>query len=87
MCIMRTTVSISDEILIASKRRARERGITLGQLVDQALQRELNEPRAAVDVPTVPVFTGGAGPRPGIDLSSNRALLDALDDAALDQLR
>lgn len=85
---MRTTVSISDEVLRAAKRRARERGTTLGQLVDEALQRELNEPRRRGDAPAIPVFTGGTGPRPGIDLSSNRALVEALDDGAgLDQLR
>jgi len=26
------------------------------------------------------VFSGGTGPRPGIDLTSNRALHEALDD-------
>lgn len=84
---MRTTLSISDEILLASKRRAHERGITLGQFVDEALQRELNEPPITADAPAIPVFTGGTGPRPGIDLSSNRALLDALDeDTALGDL-
>jgi hypothetical protein len=77
---MRTTVSISDELLAAAKRRARERGQTLGELVDAALQRELNEAGAPVDAPPVPVFRGGTGPRPGIDLSSNRALLEALDE-------
>jgi hypothetical protein len=77
---MRTTVSISDEVLAAAKRRARERGVTLGQFVDAALQRELNESRPSSDVPAVPVFLGGTGPRPGIDLNSNRALLEALDE-------
>src|ERR671925_32603 len=38
---MRTTVSISDELLAAAKRRARERGQTLGEVVDAALRREL----------------------------------------------
>jgi uncharacterized protein YggE len=80
LVIMRTTVSISDELLTAAKRRARERGQTLGQLVDTALQRELNEAEAPRDPPPVPVFRGGTGPRPGIDLTSNRALLEALDD-------
>ena len=80
MHIMRTTVSISDELLVAAKRRAHERGQTLGELVDIALQRELNEPPAPVAAPPVPVFHGGTGPRPGIDLSSNPALLEALDE-------
>jgi hypothetical protein len=80
MRIMRTTISISDELLVAAKRRARERGQTLGQFVDTALQRELNEADAPGEAPVVPVFRGGTGPRPGIDLTSNRGLLEILDD-------
>jgi hypothetical protein len=77
---MRTTISISDELLAAAKQRAREHGQTLGQFVDAALQRELNEPDARREAPPVPVFRDGTGPRPGIDLTSNRALLEALDE-------
>ena len=85
---MRTTISISDELLAAAKRRARERGQTLGQIVDRALQRELSETRDGPDAPPVPVFRGGTGPRPGLDLTSNRALHEALDDGVgLDSLR
>ncbi len=85
---MRTTVSISDEILVAAKRRARERGQTLGQLVDAALQRELSQPDRPSDPRPVPVFRGGTGPRPGIDLTSNRALSEALDEGVeLDRRR
>lgn len=85
---MRTTLSISDELLIAAKRRAHERGQTLGELVDEALQRELNAMPVPVPAPPVPIFRGGTGPRPGIDLSSNRAMLEALDEGAeLDALR
>jgi Arc/MetJ family transcription regulator len=77
---MRTTISISDELLAAAKRRARERGLTLGEVVDAALQRELSEPDERRETPAVPVFHGGTGPRPGIDLTSNRALHEALDE-------
>jgi Bacterial antitoxin of type II TA system, VapB len=77
---MRTTISISDELLAAAKRRARERGQTLGEVVDAALQRELSEPAPPRDAPAVPVFRGGTGPRPGIDLTSSRALHEALDE-------
>jgi hypothetical protein len=78
--IMRTTVSISDELLEAAKRRARERGQTLGDVIDAALRRELSQPENAGERPVVPVFEGGTGPRPGIDLTSNRALHEALDE-------
>ncbi len=76
---MRSTISISDELLAAAERRASERGQTLGALVDGALQRELNDTPPLRAAPGVPVFRGGTGPRPGIDLSSNRGLLRALD--------
>jgi Arc/MetJ family transcription regulator len=77
---MRTTISISDELLAAAKRRARERGQTLGEVVDAALQRELSHSGERGDPAAVPVFRGGTGPRPGLDLTSNRALHEALDD-------
>ncbi len=38
--------------------------------------------------PTVPVFDGGTGPRPGLDLTSMRALSEVLDeDLDLDALK
>jgi hypothetical protein len=77
---MRTTVSISDELLLAAKRLARERGQTLGDVIDAALRRELVVPQQRGERPVVPVFYGGSGPRPGIDLTSNRALYEALDE-------
>jgi hypothetical protein len=85
---MRTTVSISDELLAAAKRRARERGQTLGEVLDRALRRELAGPAADVSAPPVPVFSGGSGPRPGLDLTSNAAMLEVLEDGRpLDQRR
>jgi hypothetical protein len=80
MSIMRTTVSISDELLAAAKRRARERGIPLGEVIDAALRREFSAEGRGADRPAIPVFDGGSGPRPGIDLTSNRALHEVLDD-------
>ena len=77
---MRTTVSISDDLLAAARHRARERGQTLGEIVEAALRRELSEAGPRGERPAVPVFRGGSGPRPGIDLTSNRALLEALDE-------
>lgn len=40
------------------------------------------------DVPVVPVFRSGNGLRPGVDATSTRALLEALDeDQPLERLR
>lgn len=87
---MRTTLAIDDELLRAAKRRAQARGVTLGAVVEAALRRELSSPPdgAGVPRPPLPVFEGGSGPRPGLDLTSNRALHEALDaEIDLDRLR
>lgn len=84
---MRTTVSISDELLIEAKRRARERGQSLGEVIDAALRREFAMPEQRSERPTIPVFHG-TGPQPGVDLTSNRALHELLDAGVdLDQRR
>jgi hypothetical protein len=77
---VRTTVAINDELLIAAKEAARQRGYSLGRLIEVALRRELAQ-NAGVRPPEVPVFRGGTAPRPGIDLSSNRALLELVEPA------
>ncbi len=77
---MRTTISIHDELLKSAKLRAKERGKTFSELVEDGLRRELavrDEPAERV---AVPVFTGGNGPLPGVDLSSNRAIYELLDE-------
>ena len=88
MRIMRTTVSISDELLAAAKQRARERGVSLGEVIDGALRRELVTPGGRAERPAVPVFRGGTGARPGVNLTSNRALHEVLDEGLdLDERR
>ena len=85
---MRTTISIHDELLKTAKAVARERGVTLGRLVEDGLRRELaadNEPPERVELP---VFAGGGGPVPGLDLTSNRAIYEFLDEGVpLDKRR
>jgi hypothetical protein len=85
---MRTTIAVDDHLLAAAKRRARERGQSLGEVVEDALRHELAGPVERMETLEVPVFRGGGGPLPGIDLTSNRALREALDrDRDLDMLR
>ncbi len=85
---MRTTLRISDDLLAAARRRARERGQTLGQVVEAALRRDLADPGRPGPPPPVPVFTGGTGLQPGIDPTSNRSLQEALErDRELDERR
>jgi hypothetical protein len=78
---MRTTVAVNDHLLVAAKRRARERGQTLGQVIEGALRRELAE-QAPIEPVPVPVFRGGDGPLPGVDLRSNKSLQEVLDRGA-----
>lgn len=77
---MRTTVSIDDNLLNAARKRAQKLGVTLGQLVERALRRELGRSPAGGEKPTIPVFQGKGGLRPGIDASSMRSLLEAMDE-------
>lgn len=85
---MRTTIALPDQLLKTAKREARSRGLTLGRLIEAALRRELSRRSERRSVPAVPTFRGGNGVRPGIDVTSNRALLEALDEGrSAEQLR
>ena len=77
---MRTTISIHDELLESAKLRARERGVTLGALVEDALRRELSLSVAPPERIPIPVFDGKTGPLPGVNLNSNRELHEFLDE-------
>jgi len=77
---MRTTVAIDDQLLSRAKRRARQAGLTLGQFIEEALRRELGRKPSSSPRPSVPVFRGGTGLRPGVDGGSNRSLLEAIDE-------
>lgn len=85
---MRTTLAIDDAVLAAARKRAGELGLTLGQLAERALQRELARRPEASALPPLPVSTQRGGPRPGVDLTSNRAVYELLDEGVpLDKLR
>jgi len=77
---MRTTIAINDQLLAVAKQAARRRGYTLGRLIEEALRRELAQ-RVAVRPPDLPVFRGGTGPQPGVDLRSNRELINLVEPA------
>lgn len=77
---MRTTLAIDDHLLDAAKRRARERGKTLGQVVEDALRLELSRPEPEpMGEPPIPISRRSGGLQPGVDLSSNRSMWEALD--------
>ncbi len=75
---MRTTIAIDDRLLEAAKRIAQQRGITLGGVIEEALRRDLADRSTPSPGPPVPIFRGGSGLKPGVDVSSTRAIFDAL---------
>lgn len=84
---MRTTVNIDDNVLTDAKLRARRRGVSLGQVIEEALRRDRQASDERPDLPPVPIFKG-TGVCPGVDLSSNRSVAEYLDrDQDLEQLR
>lgn len=80
---MRTTVILPDELYRQVKDRARADSATFTSFLETALRRELarRDRRAPgpVDVHLAPA-TGSGGVRPGVDISSGAALLDAMDE-------
>ncbi|MDQ3629796.1 MAG: antitoxin [Actinomycetota bacterium] len=80
---MRTTLSIDDHLLVEAKRRAAERGLTLGELVEHHLREGLARAAApARPAGDIPVFQGRGGLQPGVDITSNASLLEAMEDGA-----
>ena len=79
--IMRTTLTIDSAVLAAFKQQAAETHKTLSGVIEAALREHLARQRDTsttkpLDFPMV----GGSGPAPGVDLSSNAALLGFLDE-------
>lgn len=78
----RTTVRLPDDLLRAAKRAAADSDRTLTALIEDALRELLargGSARAGKRRVNLPVFRGGAGTRPGIDIDDSRALLDAME--------
>lgn len=76
---MRTTVSISDPLLGIAKRRAAERGVTLSELIEDALGSLLSEKESRTrpfELHTV----GGRLVNPNLELDRTSALLTADDE-------
>ena len=79
---MRTTVRIDDTLLADAKKLAADTGRSLTAVIEDALRETLSR-RPAVPAsrgkPSLPVFKG-RGLRPGVDLDSSAALLEAMEE-------
>ena len=77
---MRTTINIDDQLLVQAKVQAATLGVTLAQLIADALRESLMrrdnvEHRGRVRLITMQ----GTGTRPGIDLDNSHSLLEIME--------
>ncbi len=79
---MRTTLDINDELLVKAKALSARERKSLTLLIEEGLRLRLRRalPKTT-STKTLPVYHGKGGLLKGIDARSNRALLDAADDA------
>ena len=78
---MKTTLNIQDNLLANAKAAAAMQRTTLTRLIEEGLTMRLATPAKTVALRgvTLPVMRRG-GLRSGIDPTSNRAMLDAMDE-------
>ena len=78
---MRTTIRLEDELLDRAKRLARQRGLSLTDVIREAVEAHLTRSaRPQVATVNLPV-SGRAGTLPGVELDDMTRLRDALDGA------
>jgi len=83
--MVRTTVRLDEGLMRDAKRAAAEQGITLTQLISDALRERMARARRAAPRQPVelPISRAGGGVMPGVDLDDSAALLELLDGGAL----
>lgn len=79
---MKTTLDIQDNLLANAKVAAAVQRTTLTRLIEEGISMRLaamerKQPPRRV---TLPVMSGKGGMRPGIDPTSNRSMLDAMEE-------
>ena len=77
---MRTTIRIDDALYREVKAQAARSGRTVAAVLEDAVRRGLNSAKQHDGGRYVVRTTGQGGLRPGVDLSSNAAIADALDE-------
>ena len=78
---MRTTLNLDRQLLISAKHLAVEQGVSLSQIIENALRSSFSKPN--VECKTVRLVTSpGSGVKPGVDLDNGSSLLDIMEDPA-----
>jgi plasmid stability protein len=73
---MKTTLNLDESVMQRLKAEAARRGRTMSELVETAVRRLLDQPRAAEDLPELPTFDGGGA---GVDVADRDALYRAME--------
>lgn len=77
---MRTTINVDDQLLMRAKTQAAASGVTLGQLIEDALRESLMRRENMGNRGRVRIITlKGTGTRPGIDLDNSQSLLEIME--------
>lgn len=82
--IMKTTLDLNEKLLADAKVLAAQHRTTLTRLIEEGLQLRLRAQNATRQTGPVrlPVFKGRGGLVEGVNPSSNKSMLEALDDDA-----
>lgn len=78
---MRTTIRLEDHLLREAKAQAARAGRSLNDFIEAAVRVAVQSDSTNHPAPPpLPLFRGGRGLRAGVDLDSNTALLELMDD-------
>ena len=79
---MKTTLDINDALLANAKTLAAQQRTSLKRLIEEGLQLRLrsSQREAKISKRKIPVFKGRGGMVAGLNLCSNKALLDTADN-------
>ena len=77
---MRTTINVDDQLLLQAKTQAAASGMTLTQLIEDALRESLIRRENVGSGGRVQIITmKGTGTRPGVDLDNSQSLLEIME--------
>lgn len=79
---MRTTIRIDDELYRQVKTQAARTGRTVASVLEDAVRRGLTASEQRSAGPYVVRTSGRGGLRAGVELSSNAALAESMDEGA-----
>ena len=77
---MRTTINVDEQLLMQAKAQAAASGMTLTQLIEDALRESLMRREGVEHRGWIRLITmKGTGTRPGIDLDNSQSLLEIME--------